>query len=336
LTISDSKITTDSVGGAGVFAYGSGSATVTDTEIHTTQNTSGGIHVAGGGSLSATNLTVTTEGESAAAIRSDRGGGTMTVNGGSYTSNGIGSPAVYCTADITVYNASLTATGSEAVCIEGLNTLRLTDCDLSGTMSDSEQNDCTWTVIVYQSMSGDSEIGNGTFEMTGGTLTSGNGGLFYTTNTECTFVLDSVEITPSEDGSFFLQCTGNNNQRGWGQSGNNGSDCEFTAIHQNMEGDVIWDSISELDLTISEGSILTGAIVDDETWAGAGGDGYCSVVIDDQSSWIVTGDSTVTSLSNAGQILDEAGNQVSIVGTDGTQYVTGTSEYTIVTGSYAE
>lgn len=94
----------------------------------------------------------------------------MTVNGGSYTSNGTGSPAVYSTADITVSDATLTANGSEAVCIEGLNSLKLTNCDLTGNMQDLSQNDCTWNVILYQSMSGDSEVGNSTFSMTGGSL----------------------------------------------------------------------------------------------------------------------------------------------------------------------
>ena len=159
VNISNSTITTNASGGAGIFAYGDGVANVSDTTINTTQDTSGGIHVAGGGTLHATNLTVETNGGSAAAIRSDRGGGTMTVNGGSYTSNGSGSPAVYCTADIDIQNATLTATGSEAVCIEGLNSLKLTDCDLTGDMPENEQNDCTWTVILYQSMSGDSEVG---------------------------------------------------------------------------------------------------------------------------------------------------------------------------------
>lgn len=91
----------------------------------------------------------------------------MVVDGGSYTSNGTGSPAVYSTADIAVNNADLTANGSEAVCIEGLNSLHLFDTDLTGNMSDDEQNDCTWNVILYQSMSGDSEVGNSTFEMDG-------------------------------------------------------------------------------------------------------------------------------------------------------------------------
>ena len=277
VNISNSTITTNASGGAGVFAYGDGVANVSDTTINTTQDTSGGIHVAGGGTLHATNLTVETNGGSAAAIRSDRGGGTMTVNGGSYTSNGSGSPAVYCTADIDIQNATLTATGSEAVCIEGLNSLKLTDCDLTGDMPENEQNDCTWTVILYQSMSGDSEVGNSTFSMTGGSLTSKNGGLFYTTNTESTFYLSDVDITYSDSNDFFLKCTGNSNARGWGQSGANGADCIFTADNQDMTGDVIWDSISDLDFDMVNGSTLIGAFVQDESNAGNGGNGYANL-----------------------------------------------------------
>ena len=211
--VKDSTITTDSKGGAGLFAYGDGTVYAADTDISTQQDTSGGIHAAGGGKLYAWDLSVETNGESSAAIRSDRGGGTMVVDDGTYTSNGVGSPAVYCTADIAVNNAELTANGSEAVCIEGLNSLRLYNSNLTGNMSDDDQNDTTWTVILYQSMSGDSEVGNSTFQMDGGTITSKNGGLFYTTNTECTIALKDVDITYNDDSEFFLQCTGNNNQR---------------------------------------------------------------------------------------------------------------------------
>lgn len=334
--ISDSTITTDAAGGAGIFAYGDGKVYVSDSTITTKQDTSGGIHVAGGGTLYAWDLTVDTSGVSAAAIRSDRGSGTMVVNGGSYTSNGSGSPAVYSTADITVNNAELTANGSEAVCIEGLNTLRLFDSDLTGNMADDEQNDITWNVILYQSMSGDSEEGNSTFEMVGGSLTANNGGMFYTTNTESTFVLDNVDITYAKDNDFFLQCTGNSNQRGWGSSGKNGADCNFTAIDQEMEGDVIWDSISQLDFYVTEGSRLTGAFVNDESWAGDGGDGYANLYISDDSTWVVTGDSELTNLYNAGSIVDEKGKTVTIKGTDGTVYVKGTSSYNVTVKSYKD
>lgn len=280
LTVSDSTITSDAKGGAGVFAYGDGTAYVMDSTITTTQDTSGGIHAAGGGTLYAWDLKVETSGESSAAIRSDRGGGKMVVDGGTYTSNGTGSPAVYSTADIAVNNATLTANGSEAVCIEGLNSLCLYNCDLTGNMSDLDQNDCTWNVILYQSMSGDSEVGNSTFEM-------------------------------------------------------NGADCVFTGISQEMNGDVVWDSISDLDFYVTDGSTLTGAVVDDESNAGEGGDGYCSLYVDEDSSWAVTGDSTVTNLYAAGDIVDADGNTVTIIGTDGTIYVQGDSEYTITTETYS-
>lgn len=334
VTIDNATITTDSAGGAGIFSYGNGNVTVSDSTITTRQDTSGGIHVAGGGTLTAKNLTVTTNGESSAAIRSDRGGGTMTVDGGSYTSNGTGSPAVYCTADISISNAALTANGSEAVCIEGLNSLKLTDCDLTGNIPENEQNDCNWTVILYQSMSGDSEVGNSNFSMTGGSLTSKNGGMFYTTNTESTFYLSGVDLSYSDSNDFLLKCTGNSNARGWGSSGANGADCEFTTDAQTMAGKIIWDSISQLDVSLKNKSTWTGSFVQDESNAGNGGDGYADLTVDSSSTWIVDGDSTLSSLTCKGTITDADGNTVTVKSTDGTTYVEGTSSYTITVNSY--
>lgn len=138
------RTSSDSKGGDDSSFYGVGAALLTtdgttyvaDSKITTQQDTAGGIHAAGGGTLYAWNLDVETSGESSAAIRSDRGGGTMVVDGGSYTSNGKGSPAIYSTADIAVNDAQLTANGSEAICIEGLNSIHLFDSDLTGNMSD--------------------------------------------------------------------------------------------------------------------------------------------------------------------------------------------------------
>ena len=329
-------VTTDTAGGAGLFAYNNGTVYAADTKITTKQDTSGGIHAAGGGTFYAWDLDVETNGESSAAIRSDRGGGKMVVDGGTYTSNGTGSPAIYSTADIAVNEATLAANGSEAICIEGLNSIHLYDSDLTGNMSDDSRNDCTWNVILYQSMSGDSEVGNSIFEMDGGSLTAKNGGMFYTTNTESTITLDDVDITNAEDSEFFLKCTGNANQRGWGTTGANGADCLFTAIDQTMEGNVIWDSISDLDFYMTGESTLTGAVVQDESNAGDGGDGYCNLYIGEDVTWIVTGDSTVSALYCAGTIEDNEGKTVTVKGTDGTVYVKGDSSYTITVTSYED
>ena len=133
VTIKNAEIITNAKGANGVFSYG-GSATtnnsnsdgttvnISDSKITTKKDNSGGIMTTGGGIMNATNLTVDTSGTSSAAIRSDRGGGTVTVNKGTYTTSGKGSPVIYSTADITVKNAKLISKASEGVVIEGKKT----------------------------------------------------------------------------------------------------------------------------------------------------------------------------------------------------------------------
>ena len=179
-------------------------------------------------------------------------------------------------------------------------------------------------------------MGNSTFEMSGGSLTAGNGGMFYTTNTESTFTLSDVDITYAQNNEFFLKCTGNSNERGWGQSGANGADCLFTAMEQEMEGDIIWDSISSLDFYMTDTSTLTGAVIDDEICAGEGGEGCCNLYIEEGSTWIVTGDSELTSLYCGGSITDANGDTVTIKGSDGTVYTEGTGSYTVTVDTYEE
>ena len=107
VNLSGGTITSDADGAAGAFAYDKGTVNISDTTITTTGNTAGGIHVAGGGTVNAENLTVHTSGELfCRPSEVTEAAGTMRVKGGSYTSSGIGSPAVYCTADIEVKTQS--------------------------------------------------------------------------------------------------------------------------------------------------------------------------------------------------------------------------------------
>ncbi len=334
--IDGGKTDTDSKGGAGAFAYGSGTIYIKDTEITTKQSTSGGIHTAGGGTVYAWNVTAETNGESSAAIRSDRGGGTMVVDGGTYTSNGTGSPAVYCTADITVNAAELNATGSEGICIEGLNSLYIYDSDLTADMPVTAQNEnMTWTVIVYQSMSGDAEVGNSEFYYEGGSIDTTSDILIYTTNTESHITLNDVDISSDSDDLVILRATGNANGRGWGSTGKNGADCTFTAIAQELNGNVIYDSISDLEFYLTDGSVLTGAVIDDESDAGSGGSSPANIYIDSSSKWIVTADSTCTNLYNAGTVTDADGNAVTIKDTAGNILSEGGSVTITVSGTYS-
>ena len=83
-TITGATVNTSVTNGNGVFSYGEGTVVnISDSTIRTTENNSGGIQTTGGSTMNATNLDVETQGNSAAAIRSDRGGGTVNVDGGS-------------------------------------------------------------------------------------------------------------------------------------------------------------------------------------------------------------------------------------------------------------
>ena len=305
--IKDADISSSAQNGNGVFSYGSGTTVnISDSTINTTADNSGGIQTTGGGTTNASDLTVTTAGNSSAAIRSDRGGGTVNVDGGSYTSNGYNSPAVYSTADITVKNAELTANSSEALVIEGKNSITLENCTVSGNMSDTEgasSDENVHSVMIYQSMSGDADVGTSEFSMTGGSLTSNNGDVIYVTNTHSIIKLSGVEITDADGEGCFMRVCGNSGSRGWGSAGSNGAQVEFTADGQNISGDIIVDSISTLDMTLTNGSCFTGRISIAANLTGSASvENNAVITIGEGCTWKLTGDCTITSLTNNGTI----------------------------------
>ena len=290
-TITGATVNTSVTNGNGVFSYGEGTVVnISDSTIRTTENNSGGIQTTGGSTMNATNLDVETQGNSAAAIRSDRGGGTVNVDGGSYVTNGTGSPAIYCTADISVSDATLTANASEGVVVEGKNSVALTDCDVTGNMSntyngDSDEN--IHCIMIYQSMSGDADVGEATFSAEGGSITAKTGDMFYITNTDCEITLKDVAFTLAND--VFLRVEGNSSSRGWGTEGANGGDVTLTADSQEFTGNILVDEISSMVLTMKNGTSYEGAINPD------GDGGTVDVTLDDNSTWTLTGDSYITS-----------------------------------------
>lgn len=300
LTIKNANITTNAIGANGVFSYG-GSATtnnsssdgttvnISDSTIATSKDNSGGIMTTGGGVMNAENLTVTTAGTSSAAIRSDRGGGTVTVNKGTYKTTGKGSPAIYSTADITVKNATLIATMSEGAIIEGKNSITLENVTLTDTNSELNGQSTTYkNVFLYQSMSGDAATGKAVFTAKDSTITTNKGDSFYVTNTTATINLENNTIKNTDTTGNFLRIQ----KDSWGTSGKNGGTVTLNLTNQTATGNIVVDSISSLTMNLTKGSKFTGAINSDNA-------GEVVLTLDSTSTLTLTGDTYVKSLTNA-------------------------------------
>lgn len=307
VTINNATVKTNAQGGNGIFSYGKGTkVTIKNTKITTKKDNSGGIQTTGGATTIAKNLTVNTAGNSAAAIRSDRGGGTVKVTDGTYTSTGYNSPGIYSTAKISAKNAKITAKNSEALVIEGKNSITLKNSKVSGNMSDTKgtsSDENVHNVMIYQSMSGDAATGTAKFNMTGGSLTSNNGDVFYVTNTKAKINLTNVKITNKDKDSNLFTITGNSASRGWGTAGQNGANVTLTASKQKLKGNIVVDTISTLDFTLKNKSTFTGTItISDNAQNGTAVDNNAVVTIEKGSTWNLTGDATVSSLTCKGKI----------------------------------
>lgn len=299
VTIKNANITTDATGANGVFSYG-GSATtnnsssdnttinISDSTITTNKDNSGGIMTTGGGIMNATNLTITTSGTSSAAIRSDRGGGTVTVNKGTYKTTGKGSPVIYSTADITVKNATLISTSSEGAIIEGKNSITLENVELTDTNSQLNGQSTTYkNVFLYQSMSGDAAEGKAVFTSKSSTITTNKGDSFYVTNTTAEINLENNKIINNDSTGNFLRIQ----KDSWGNSGLNGGTVTLNLTNQEVNGNIVVDSISKLTMKLSNGSTFKGTINNSN-------EGEVSLTLDKSSSITLNGDTYIKSLSN--------------------------------------
>ena len=314
LTLSDMVVKTDGTHANAVFSYGEGTTVnISNSYIETSGNCSGGLMTTGGGTMNAENLTITTSGNSSAAIRSDRGGGTVTVTGGDYTTSGKGSPVIYSTADITVNDATMTSTASQGVVVEGKNSVTLNNVNLTAdnNTKNSDKSSYYQAVMIYQSMSGDAAQGKSSFTMNGGTLSNKNGDVFFVNNTATDINLSNASITNNGDGIFLRAAAA-----GWGSEGSNGGQVTLNAANQIINGDMIVDSVSNLNLYLKSGSAFTGAINSD----GQAGEVY--VEIEDGSTWTLTGDSYITSLTCGTGAIKLNGHKLYV---NGKEYTEGTA-----------
>jgi hypothetical protein len=285
ITLANSAITTRGRGANGVFAMGAGSTVdLSKVKIDCVASGAHGVDATFGGTIVCTDVNITTAGNgAAAAISTDRGGGTVTFVRGSAFSSGTRSPGIYSTGDISVADATIRATGSEAVVIEGKNTVTLTRTALSCLRQ------CG--AMLYQSFSGDAQVGSCRFAMNGGSLAAAEGPLFYVTNTRAVIELKDAELSAAS-GTFVNAAAGN-----WGREGSNGGEVTLTLDGERLAGNITCDKISSITGTFQNNTVFKGAVNSDRTAK------MIALNLDATSVWDVTGDSHVTTLTDADTTL---------------------------------
>ena len=281
-SIKDSNITSNSIGSNAVFATGEGSVVnVENTNIHTKGDSSRGLDATYKGTVNGKNLTITTEGAHSATLATDRGEGTITAEAAKLTTSGTGSPVIYSTGNITANNVNGVANKSEIGVVEGKNSITLTNSNVTGYHDNG--------FMLYQSFSGDAESGIARLKAENNTLTThGTGAFIYVNNTTAEADLTGNTILMPNTTTLVKAAADSR----WGKDSENGGHLTLRASNQELSGNIVADSISTIAMDMANGSSLVGAINTDNTAK------EITLKLSKDSSWTLTGDSYVKSLTN--------------------------------------
>lgn len=294
INIKGSNITSNSKGSNAVFATGEGSViNVENTNIHTKSDSSRGLDATYKGTVNGKNLTITTEGAHSATLATDRGEGTITAEAAKLTTSGEGSPVIYSTGNIIVNNVNGIANNSEIGVVEGKNSITLTNSNVTGYKGNG--------FMLYQSFSGDAESGIARLKAENNTLTThATGAFLYVNNTTAEVNLSNNAISMPNTSTLVKAAADSR----WGKTGENGGHLTLRTSNQELSGNIMADSISTIDLDMTNGSSLVGAVNTDNTAK------EVTVKLSKDSNWILTGDSYVKSLSNE----DTTGSNIQLNG----------------------
>ena len=303
LTVRQATVTSASPASAGVYSEGAGTVVeLIDSVITTTDNNAKGILATGSGAVEADQLTVTTAGNDSAVLYVSNGG-LLDVNGGAYTSGGYGAPVLYAGADVDIRNAELTANNSEALVLDGEQSVTLENCEISGNRNESflsYEGEIPRTMLIYRPTAGATEQA-AKLALLGGRLSGNSGDLFYITNTRCELLLHNVTIENSGDGAL-LRVAGSDAEAGWGTPGQNGAQATVIAEAQQLTGDIVVDTQSQLALRLTEGSTLTGSVQILQSAEESAAEETAVVTIEKGSRWELTADCVISALYNEGEI----------------------------------
>ncbi|TPR02722.1 hypothetical protein CAN33_0045725 [Aspergillus niger] len=267
-----------------------GNTTSSDDSSFTDLNAAVGVET--NGTIYITDSTITTNGLSANGLHTYEDGTTAYLSNvyihaegdedsAAYTYGAL-SALVYSTGNITVRSLTGTSAIAPVACIDGANSFTLTDCDVS---SGTENNGVFQIVSTVSSSTTETAYAY----VNGGSVSETNGtyALLFVANIEAYVYLTDVAI--SIRSGMLANITADSD---WGTSGENGGTAHVYLTGIDVIGDIYVDDISAINLYLI-GSSWTGALNEANTT------GSASVYLDSSSTWTLTGDSNVESISQA-------------------------------------
>lgn len=293
INIEGGSITSSAKGANGIVAY-QGTVNVSNTTITTTGQLSRGIHATGSGTIVAENLTITTGNSNCSVIALDKGGGTVTVTGGTYktTSSSSDSAVLYSTGTLTVSGITGSSANGEIGVIEGDNSITITDSTLTSGSANRG-------LMILQSGSGDGGDGlNGVITVTGGTLTTTDSSaplIEIVTNVNGSVTLNGVTTDIASD--ILMEVDYNKQWSTYGATGN----LTLSGSGTTYSGDIVIDSYSTANVTINEGVTWEGAFDKDD-------EGKSASLTIDGGTWTLTGNSYVDTITMTNGAVINKGN----------------------------
>ena len=243
IVIKNVTVTSSSKGANAVIATNGASVEIDGITIVNNYAVSRGLHATYGGIITASNVDITTNEATSSTIATDRGGGTVTVSGGTATANGSKSAVIYSTGTMSATGLVGKSAKGEIAVIEGDNSIAMTNCTM--TSGSSERG-----LLMMQSGSGDASGVNPVMTITGTSLTMTDSSaplLEVATCVTATCTLDNCTVTVP---SGILMSVMADSQ--WSTSGAVGN---LILSNGTYSGTVKYDTGYTANVTVNEGAV---------------------------------------------------------------------------------
>ncbi len=300
-SLTGADISSEGTGASGAYGYAKSTyINLTDSKVRTAGNHAAGVSISMRAMMKTVNTEVSTSGDFSPAIAVRDGGGIFIAENGTFSTTGLHSHGIYSKGDVTITDTKVIAGRTKAAVLKGNNTITLVNSTLQG----NEISDMTPHNIVLFSKEDDiGTMGTQYIDAKNSTLVSKKGDMFYVTATHGKIHLSETTLVKDDPKAPLITITGNDGADGWGTPGSNGGHLELICDNQTLSGDIIVDSISNINLNLRNNSTYTGAIkIVPNAENGTPYKANADVFIAAGSTWNLTGDTELTSLYNLGKI----------------------------------